>query len=55
MNMRIITSVAVAAGLALSLSACQKKADDAATTTTTTTPAADHGRCGSRRCDPARG
>ena len=37
MNLRIITSVAVAAGLALSLSACQKKADDAAATTTTTT------------------
>ena len=51
MNMRIITSVAVAAGLALSLSACAKKADDAATTTTTT--ATDLGR--SRRGDPAGG
>ena len=34
MKLRIITSVAVAAGLALSLSACQKKAEEAA-------PAAD--------------
>jgi hypothetical protein len=34
MKLRIITSVAVAAGLALSLSACQKKADE-------TAPAAD--------------